>query len=80
LDAHSTRIGTERGLDTAGCDLTKLAKGNNPTAVRFDFARRSPRIRHVLVLVRDIEEIERIERPGHGSLTGQVEKRARAGV
>jgi hypothetical protein len=55
-------------LDTSGRDLTKLAKGNDSAAVSLDLAGRSARICQVLVLVGDIEEIERIDGSGHGHL------------
>ena len=61
-DQHGAR------LDASSRNLTELAKGNDSLPVRFDLASRSARIRQVLVLVCDVEEIERIARSGHGRL------------
>jgi hypothetical protein len=44
-------------LDASGCGCSELAQSDHAPAVRLDFLRRPSRIRKVLLLVRDVEQI-----------------------
>src|SRR5438105_10245583 len=55
-------------LDVACCGLSELAERDDAPAVRLYLLRGAARVGEILVAIRDVEEIERIYRPGHRSL------------